>query len=274
MTFDPQQIHELAQRIRAHAVRMVHKAKASHIGTCFSMADLLAVLYGSVLRVDAARPDWPDRDRLVVSKGHGAAAIYAVLAESGFFPVDWLDTYCADGTRLAGHVTHHGVPGVEFSSGSLGHGLSLACGVGLAAKRDSRPYRAFAILSDGECDEGSIWEAALFAPHHRLDNVVAVVDYNKIQSLGTVKEVLDLEPFAAKWRAFGWAVREVDGHEHRQIHEALANLPFEPGRPSALIAHTVKGKGVSFMEDKLEWHYRSPDAGQLGQALAELGCGA
>jgi transketolase len=273
MTFDLRKVQELAQSVRAHAVRMVHKAKASHIGTCFSMADLLAVLYGSVLRVDPSRPDWPDRDRLVVSKGHGAAAIYAVLAQSGFFPVAWLETYCADGTRLAGHVTHHGVPGVEFSSGSLGHGLSLACGVALAGKRDGRPYRAFALLSDGECDEGSIWEAALFAPHHRLDNVVAIIDYNKIQSFGTVKEVLDLEPLAAKWRAFGWAVREVDGHYHRQIHDALSSVPFEPGRPSVLIAHTVKGKGVRFMEDKLEWHYRSPDAGQLDQALAELGCG-
>jgi transketolase len=274
MTANLQELCELAQRIRAHAVRMVHRAKASHIGTCFSMADLLAVLYGAVLRIDPKQPDWEDRDRLVVSKGHGAAIIYAVLAECGFFPVSWLDTYCADGTRLAGHVTHYGVPGVEFSSGSLGHGLSLACGVALAGKRDGRPYRAFALLSDGECDEGSIWEAALFAPHHRLDNVVAVVDYNKIQSFGTVKEVLDLEPFAAKWQAFGWAVREVDGHDHGQILGALDNLPFVPGRPSALIAHTVKGKGVSFMEDKLEWHYRSPDAGQLGQALAELGCGA
>lgn len=264
----------LAQRIRAHVVRMVHRAKASHVGTCFSMADLLAVLYGGVLRVDPARPDWEDRDRLVVSKGHGAAAVYAALAEVGFFPVSWLDTYCADGTRLAGHVTHHGVPGVEFSSGSLGHGLSLACGVALAGKRDGRPYRAFALLSDGECDEGSTWEAALFAPHHGLDNLVAVVDYNKIQSFGTVAAVLDLEPLAAKWRAFGWAVRELDGHDHRQIRDALAGVPFEPGRPGVLIAHTVKGKGVGFMEDKLEWHYRSPDAAQLAQALAELGCGA
>jgi transketolase len=274
MTFDLPKVLDLAQRIRADALRMVHVAKASHIGTCFSMADLLAVLYGAVLRVDPAQPDWPDRDRVVVSKGHGAAALYAVLAESGFFAVQWLDTYCTDGTRLAGHVTHHHVPGVEFSSGSLGHGLSLACGVALAGKRDARPYRAFAVLSDGECDEGSIWEAALFAPHHQLDNLVAIVDYNKIQSFGTVQEVLDLEPFAAKWRAFGWAVREVDGHDHREIYETLATLPFEPSRPSVLIAHTVKGKGVSFMENNLEWHYRSPDVTQLGQALTELGCGA
>src|SRR5207244_2938908 len=143
---------------------------------------------------------------------------------------DWLDTYCQDGTRLAGHITHYGVPGVEMSSGSLGHGLSLACGMALAGKRDGRPYRVFALLSDGECDEGSIWEAILFAPHHRLDNLVAIVDYNKIQSFGTVKEVLDLEPLAAKWQAFGWAVREVDGHDIGQILTALRDVPFQAGR--------------------------------------------
>jgi transketolase len=238
------------------------------------MADLLAVLYGAVLRLDPARPDWEDRDRFVLRKGHAAAAVYAALAERGFFPLDWLDTYGQDGTRLAGHVSHHGVPGVEVSTGSLGHGLSYACGMALAGRRDARPYRVFALLSDGECDEGSTWEAALFAPHHRLDNLVALVDYNKIQSFGSVPEVLDLEPLADKWRAFGWAVRQADGHDLAAVLAALRAVPFEPGQPSALIAHTVKGKGVSFMEGRLEWHYRSPDAGQFGQALAELGCGA
>lgn len=274
MTTERDNLMALATRVRAHTLRMVHRAKASHVGTCFSMADLLAVLYGAVLRVDPARPDWPDRDRFILSKGHGAAAIYATLAERGFFPVNWLDSYCADGTRLGGHITHYGVPGVEVSSGSLGHGLSYACGMALAGKRDGKPYRVFTLLSDGECDEGSIWEAVLFAPHHRLDNMVAVVDYNKIQSFGTVKEVLDLEPFADKWRAFGWSVREVNGHDVDEILEALQAVPFEPDRPSCVIAHTVKGKGVSFMEDRLEWHYRSPDEGQLTRALAELGCGA
>jgi transketolase len=265
-------VEALALRIRAHVLRMVHRAKASHVGTCFSMTDLLAVLYGAVLRIDPAHPDWPDRDRFILSKGHGAAAIYATLAERGFFPIDWLDTYCCDGTRLAGHITHYGVPGVEMSSGSLGHGLSLACGMALAGLRGGQDHRVFALLSDGECDEGSIWEAILFAPHHRLDNLVAVVDYNTIQSFGTVKEVLDLEPFAPKWQAFGWAVREVDGHDIDALLDVFQTIPFQPGRPSCVIAHTVKGKGVSFMEDRLEWHYRSPDGGQLRQALAELGC--
>ncbi len=267
-----EEIPELARRIRRHTLRMVHKAGASHVGTCFSMTDLLAVLYGAVMRIDPARPDWEDRDRFVLSKGHGAAALYATIAERGFFPLSWLDTYCQDGSRLAGHITHHGVPGVEVSSGSLGHGLSIACGMALAGKRDGRSYRVFTLLSDGECDEGSIWEAVLFAPHHRLDNLIVLVDYNKIQSFGTVKEVLDLEPYADKWRAFNWAVREIDGHDYQQIGATLGEIPFEPGRPSVVIAHTVKGKGVDFMENKLEWHYRSPDSRQLTQALAQLEC--
>jgi transketolase len=264
-------VPELARRIRAHSLRMVHRAKAAHIGGSFSIADILAVLYGTILRVDPANPDWEERDRLIVSKGHAAAALYATLAECGFFPIDWLDKYCADGSHLAAHVTHHGVPGVEASTGSLGHGLSLACGMALAGKRDRRPYRVFALLSDGECDEGSIWEAVLFAPHHGLDNLVALVDYNKIQSFGTVKEVLDLEPLADKWRAFGWAVREIDGHDYEQLYRTLSSVPFASPQPSVIIAHTIKGKGVSFMQDTLAWHYKSPNAEQLAQALAELG---
>jgi transketolase len=274
MHADVETLRALAARIRAHALRMVHRARASHIGSCFSMSDLLAVLYGAVLRVRPTEPDWPGRDRLLVSKGHAAAAEYAALAEAGFFPTSWLDSYCSDGTRLAGHVSHHGVPGVEVSSGSLGHGLSFGCGMALAGKHDGADYRVFVLLSDGECDEGSIWEAALFAPHHRLDNLVAVVDYNKIQSFGSVREVLDLEPFAAKWQAFGWAVVEVDGHDHAQVLAALTALPRTPGRPTAVIAHTVKGKGVAFMEGQLRWHYQSPNDGQLAAALEELGCGS
>lgn len=195
-----------ARRIREHALRMVHRANASHIGTGLSMADILAVLYGGVARVDPTKPRAPDRDRVILSKGHGAAAFYAALAEAGFFEQSRLDTFCQDGSALAGHASHH-VPGVDFSTGSLGHGLSLGCGVALGFKRDGKPGRAFVILSDGECDEGSIWEAVLFAPHHGLDNLVAIVDYNKIQSFGTVKEVLDLEPFADKWKAFRWHVQ-------------------------------------------------------------------
>jgi len=261
----------LATKIRAHVLRMIHRAHSSHVGTSLSMADLLAVLYAGVLRVDPSRPDWPDRDRFILSKGHGGAAVYAVLAEQGFFPREWLDTYYLDGSHLAGHITHYGVPGVEVSTGSLGHGLSLGCGMALAGKHDKQSYRVFVLLSDGECDEGSTWEAALFAPHHQLDNIIAIVDYNKIQSIGMVKEVLDLEPLADKWQAFGWAVQEIDGHDFKQIEEALLSVPFKPGRPSCIIAHTVKGKGVSFMENQIAWHYGHPDAAQLRQALTELG---
>jgi transketolase len=266
-------IKQLAKSIRADALRMVHKANASHIGSCLSMADLLAVLYGRVLTIDPFQPDWPDRDRFILSKGHGAAAVYAVLAERGFFPKEWLDTYCQDGSRLAGHITNHGVPGIEVSTGSLGHGLSIGCGLALAGKRDRCAYRVFVLVSDGECDEGSTWEAALFAPHHKLDNLVVIVDNNKIQGFGTVKEVLDLEPLADKWRSFRWTVREIDGHDQDQIKEALSCVPFEPGKPSVIIAHTVKGKGVSFMEGQLAWHYKSPNGEQLAQALSEVGGG-
>jgi transketolase len=272
MAVTPQQITDtqaLARAGRSHALRMVHRVNSSHIGTCLSMADLLAVLYGSALRVDPARPEWSERDRFILSKGHGTAIVYAMLAERGFFPRDWLETYARDGSKLAGHISHT-VPGVEVSTGSLGHGLGIACGMALAGQHDGAPYRVFALLSDGELDEGSNWEAILFAPHHRLDNLVAIVDYNKIQSFGSVAEVLALEPLAEKWRAFGWAVREIDGHDHTAITEALTGVPFEVGKPTAIIAHTTKGKGVSFMEHQLAWHYKAPNAEQLAQALAEV----
>jgi transketolase len=258
-----------AKRIRVHALRMVHTANASHIGSCLSMADVLAVLYTRFLRLDPNDPRRADRDRLIVSKGHAAAIVYAALAERGFFSADELMKYCQADTSLTGHVSHS-VPGIEASTGSLGHGLPIAVGLALAAKADKRAWRSVCILSDGECDEGSNWEAILFAPHHRLDNLVVVVDYNKIQSFGRVEEVLALEPFADKWRAFGWHVVECDGHDRAALERALAAVPESAGKPTVLIAHTVKGKGVRFMEDKLEWHYKSPSPQQLLDAIAEV----
>ena len=260
----------LAKQIRVKTLHMIHRAKSSHVGSAFSMADLLAVLYTKILRVDPDRPDWPDRDRFILSKGHASAALYVALSEREFFPGDWLDTFYQNGSMLAGHVTHTNVPGVEVSTGSLGHGLSLACGMALSGKRDKKLYRVFALLSDGECDEGSTWEAILFAGHHKLDNLTAIVDYNKIQSLGSVKEVLDLDPLADKWRAFGWAIREINGHDIAQIEQTTGAVPFEANRPSCIVAHTVKGKGVSFMENELLWHYRAPDEEELARALTEL----
>jgi len=270
MTADIESYRTFATRIRVEVLRMVHRARSSHVGSCLSIADLLAVLYSGVLCVNPDQPGWTDRDRFILSKGHAAAAIYAALAYKKFFPLEWLNTFCLDGSHLAGHITY-GVPGVEVSTGSLGHGLSIGCGMAIAGKRDGRSYRVFVLLSDGECDEGSTWEAILFAPHHRLDNLIAIVDYNKIQSFGTVKEVLDLEPLAKKWETFGWATQEIDGHDFGQIGKALLSVPFVPGRPSCIIAHTVKGKGVSFMEGQLAWHYQAPNDEQLAQALKELG---
>lgn len=261
----------LASSIRRHVLRMTHNSGASHIGTSLSIADLLAVLYGRILRVDPTQSEWPERDRFILSKGHASAALYAALAERGFFPIDWLDTFYQNGSKLVGHVTRGEIPGVEASTGSLGHGLSMACGMSLVGKRARASHRVFALLSDGECDEGSTWEAVLFAGHHQLDNLVAIIDYNKIQSLGRVEEVLDLEPLGDKWRASRWGVREINGHDISEIESALTDIPFEPGKPSCIIAHTVKGKGVSFMEDKLLWHYRAPNAEEFRQASTELG---
>lgn len=260
---------ELAQTARIAAVRMTAKANASHIGSCLSVADILAVLYTDILRVDPHMRDSPDRDRLLLSKGHAAAVLYATLAQRGFFPVGELENFCRDGSSLTGHVNYL-VPGVEFSTGSLGHALPVGCGLALAGRREQKPYRVFVLLSDGELDEGSNWESILFAPHHSLDNLVAVVDYNKIQSLGNVRDVLDLEPLADKWRSFRWSVRVVNGHDHAEIADTLSAVPFEPGRPSAVIAHTIKGKGVSYMENQLAYHYKPATGPGLTAAVREL----
>ncbi len=248
---------------------MVATAKASHLGGSLSAADILAVLYWDVLHTNPANPAWHDRDRFILSKGHCCTSLYAALARRGFFALDELLTYGQDDTRLMAHASVT-VPGVEFSTGSLGHGLPFAAGRALAAKRRNLAWRTFVLLSDGELDEGSNWEAFLFAPHHHLDNLVAIIDYNKIQSLGMVAEVLDLEPLAEKLRAFRWAVREVNGHDHDALRDALGTAPWETGRPSCVIAHTVKGKGVPFMENTLAWHYTSPDSEQLAAALRAL----
>ena len=250
---------------------MTARANASHIGSALSTADILAVLYSTVLNFDPRQPDWPERDRFILSKGHACTALYAVLAEMGYFPIADLESFYQNGSPLAGHATRKDMPGVEVSTGSLGHGLPLATGMALAAKRDGHPHRVFCMISDGECDEGATWEAALFAPHHQLDNLIAIVDYNKIQSLGRVADVIDLHPLAQKWQAFGWGVREIDGHDIAVVDRALHHLPATPGKPTCIVAHTIKGKGVSFMEDKLLWHYRAPLGDLRTQALAELG---
>jgi len=234
------------------------------------MADILAVLYSGILNISPETIHSPDRDRFILSKGHACAGLYAVLADRGFFPVDWLETFYQNGSKLAGHATSS-VPGIEVSTGSLGHGLSIACGMALAAKRDGQCYRIFTALSDGECDEGSVWEAALFAAQHYLGNLTVIIDYNKIQSLGNVCDILGLEPLGAKWEAFGWSVAQIDGHDHEQLIETLVKAHEESRKPNCVIAHTVKGKGVPFMENQLLWHYRSPSPDEFSRALAALG---
>lgn len=259
----------LAHRIRRHAVNMTSRGNSSHVGSVLSMADILAVLYGSVLNVDPGHPEWPERDRMILSKGHAGAGIYAALAESGFFPVEWLKDHYQNGSVFSGHVNHKGVPGVDISTGSLGHGLGVGAGLALGASRANQRWRTFVVMSDGECDEGSVWEAAMFASHHRLRNLFAIIDYNHIQSLAPVADTLALEPFSDKWRAFGWAVTEVDGHDCEALRAAL-DVEENRDRPSVVIAHTIKGKGVSFMENSVLWHYRSPQGEEFERALAEL----
>jgi transketolase len=261
---------ELARRIRRHAVEMTHLGKSSHVGSILSMADIIAVLYGQVMRVDPANPHWVGRDRFILSKGHAGAGVYAVLAECGFFPLEKLRTHYQDGSDLSGHVSHKGIPGVEFSTGSLGHGLPVANGMAKAAQLDGANHRVFVVLSDGECDEGSNWEAVLFAAHHNLSNLVVIVDFNKIQSLAPVAETLALEPFADKWFSFGWDVLEVDGHDHKALSSALSGRSDGERRPLCVLAHTTKGKGVSFMENSVLWHYRTPQGDEYAAACREL----
>ena len=264
-----EQTRRLAAAIRRHAVNMTSSGQSSHVGAILSMADSLAVLYGAVLDVDPRNPGWEARDRFILSKGHAGAGVYAALAERGFFSTEMLSQHYRNGSVLSGHVSHKGVPGVEFSTGSLGHGLGVGAGMAYAAKIDGKPHRVFVLMSDGECDEGSNWEAILFAAHHGLSNLRVIVDYNKLQSIKSISETVELEPFADKWRAFGWAVEEVDGHDHAALHAAFAAAEAID-RPFCLIAHTVKGKGVSFMENQVLWHYRSPQGEEYDAAVEEL----
>jgi transketolase len=261
---------ELAKKIRISVLEMTSRGGSSHIGSILSISDILAVLYGKTLRVDAKNPKWELRDRFILSKGHAGAGVYAALANTGFFDVEKLKTHYQDGSDLSGHVSHKGIPGVELSTGSLGHGLGVGVGMAMAAKMDKRDNNAVVLLSDGECDEGSNWEAILFASHHKLDNLVAIVDYNKLQSLATVKSTLNLEPFAGKWRAFGWNVVEVDGHNHDELSAVLSARPIKKNKPTVILAHTTKGKGVSFMENQVLWHYRTARGEEFDAAMAEL----
>jgi transketolase len=245
---------------------MVASANASHIGSSLSCIDILAVLYSGAAAVSPDNATNPLRDIVILSKGHAAAGLYATLAHAGFFEVGLLDTFCRDGGNLYGHVTS-GIAGVEHSTGSLGHGLAFGSGIALADLRDGSPRRVFVVLSDGECDEGSVWEAAMFAAHHGLAGLTAIIDRNGMQSFGSTESTCALEPFADKWRSFGWSVTDVDGHDHMQLRNACES---RPSVPHVIIARTVKGKGVTFMEGNTEWHYRAPDRWQLDEALRQI----
>jgi transketolase len=252
---------EFAKNIRKTILQLVFKAKASHVGGALSMADLLAVLYNGTMNVKPENPEWEERDIFLLSKGHACTGVYATLALKGFFSMEELFTYSQNDSRLLSHTSHK-VPGVELSTGSLGHAFSVGCGLALSFKRKKNNRKVFVMLSDGELDEGSNWEAILFAPHHGLNNLIAIVDYNKIQSFGTTTEVLNLEPLAKKFDAFGWNAIEIDGHNHEEIKAAFSKA-LSSEKPPVIIAHTVKGKGVNFMENELLWHYKSPSKNSL-----------
>lgn len=265
---------QLAWKIRRHGIEMTHLSGGSHIGAILSVADIMGVLYAEVLSVDPENPEWEDRDRFILSKGHAGAAVYAALAETGFFEVEELKTHYQNGSRLSGHVSHH-LPGVDFSTGSLGHGLSAAAGMAYALKKDGRPQKVYVVLGDGECDEGSVWEAALFAHHFRLNNLIAVVDHNHMQSLDFCENTLELEDFGVKWKAFGWNVIEINGNSHQELREAFRqadrNYGEDSHKPTVIIANTVKGYGIGFMQNDILWHYRFPhDGWEYDCAVNEL----
>lgn len=261
---------QISKKIRKKVLKMIHKSQEAHIGSCLSCVDILTVLYFKILKIDSNNPLDDNRDRFILSKGHAAAALYAVLAQREFFSVNELNKYCQNGEKLAGHSTRQCVPGIEVSTGSLGHGLPMGTGMSLSAKNDEKDYRIFVLMSDGECQEGSNWEAALFSSHYKLDNLIAIIDYNKLQALGRTNEVLNLEPLKKKWEDFGWKVKEINGHNFSEIEKGLSCVPFEKNKPSLLIAHTIKGKGISFIEDKLVSHYKHFTEEEYKLALKEL----
>lgn len=265
---------QLAWKIRRHGIEMTHLSGGSHIGAVLSVADIVAVLYSDIMKYNPNKPDWNERDRFILSKGHAGASIYAALAESGFFATEELKTHYSDGSRLSGHVSHH-LPGVDFSTGSLGHGLPAGAGMAYADKKAGNDRRTFVVMGDGECNEGSVWEAALFANHFRLSNLVAIVDHNHMQSLDFNENTLEIEDFGSKWRSFGWNVIEINGNCHKELKEAFEkaeqNRCEVSHKPTVIIANTIKGCGVSFMQNDILWHYRFPHKGwEYDMAVCEL----
>lgn len=265
-------LDQIAREIRASIIETSHRTGTPHLGSCLSCVDILTAAYFSVMRIDPAKPQDPNRDRLILSKGHGAPALFQALQHRGFFPASLMDSYGEDGSVFGEHPpTPAYLPGIEAATGSLGHGLPMGLGMAYAARLNKADYRVYAVLGDGECNEGSVWEAAMLAPALGLDRVCAIVDFNKWQATGRSREVTSLDPLADKWRAFGWSVKEIDGHDLGALVEVMSSVPDNSGKPVAVIAHTVKGKGVSFMEDDNNWHYRIPNAEEVLKSKQELG---
>jgi len=267
---DAEQMKEISTNVRKSILSLVYNTKGPHVGSAFSCVEILVALYWRFLNVSSKYPNDPNRDMFIFSKGHASPAFFAVLHEAGFLTDNDIKGFAINGGIFEQHPNRDISKGIEVSSGSLGHGLSVGAGMALAAKRDNLNKRVCVLISDGELNEGSIWEAALFSAHHKLDNLLLVIDYNKMQALGFTKDTLELDPLPAKFEAFGWACREVDGHQISSIIGAFDNFPFNSEKPSVVIAHTVKGKGVSFMENSLHWHYSCPNENECSLAFDEL----
>ena len=268
---DIEHLEKIADQIRGEVVQLSLLAQTPHLGSSLSCIDILVVLYWSILSIDSQNSTAPDRDRFILSKGHAATALYAALAYRGFFPLDELRNYAQPGSVMAEHPSIGSAPGIEAATGSLGHGLPIGLGMALASQIQNLSYRVFVVMSDGECNEGSVWEAAMIAPAHGLSNLIVVIDYNKWQATGRSQDVTSIDPLDAKWRAFGWDVYELDGNSIENLVNVLGSIPNSANKPIAIIAHTIKGKGVSFMEDDNNWHYRIPTASEVEEAKKELG---
>lgn len=269
--FDIKHLEKIADQVRGEVIQLSHSAQTPHLGSSLSCIDILVVLYWSILSIDSQNSTAPDRDRFILSKGHAATALYAALAYRGFFPLDELRNYAQPGSVMAEHPSIGSAPGIEAATGSLGHGLPIGLGMALASQIQNLSYRVFVVMSDGECNEGSVWEAAMIAPAHGLSNLIVVIDYNKWQATGRSQDVTSIDPLDGKWRAFGWDVYELDGNSIENLVNVLGSIPNSANKPIAIIAHTIKGKGVSFMEDDNNWHYRIPTASEVEEAKKELG---
>lgn len=262
-------LRKIVAKIRKLILEISYKSQVGHIGSGLSIVEILVVLYFLILKLNPKNPHWEKRDRFILSKGHAVSALYSVLALKNFFPKKTLYTYCKNNGLLGIHPEHN-IPGIELTTGSLGHGLPVGVGMALAAKIDGKEHKIFILISDAECDEGEVWQAAMIANHHKLNNLIVIIDYNKVQALGTTKEVLNLEPLADKWASFGWEVIEADGHNIEKLYQIFSKVYKVQTKPTVVIAHTIRGKGVSFMEHKLEWHYLTTTEEQYRQAIKEI----